>query len=91
MASFWRQTLDRIYDVALVPSYCAPGYNLRRQLWSDPDLSIDMSGRVCIVTGANLNRTFSAEQLVARGADVVMVCRNPERGQKAQQEVSALA
>lgn len=92
MASFWRLALDRIYDAALVPSYCAPGFNLRRQMWNDPDLSVDMTGHVCIVTGANsgIGRA-TAEQLIHRGADVVMVCRNPERGQVARQELRSLA
>ena len=91
MAPLWNKALDRLYDAALIPSYCAPGYRLRRQAWTDPELKVDMTGKVCVVTGANsgIGRA-TAEALAVRGADVILVCRNPERGLTAQKEIQAL-
>jgi NAD(P)-dependent dehydrogenase (short-subunit alcohol dehydrogenase family) len=46
-----------------------------------------MSG-ICVVTGANSGIGFEASrQLAERGATVVMVCRNPERGEAARASV----
>ncbi|MBN1409415.1 MAG: SDR family oxidoreductase [Spirochaetales bacterium] len=48
----------------------------------------DMSGKVCMVTGANsgIGRE-TALQLARMRANVVMVCRDRERGEKAQREI----
>ncbi len=47
-----------------------------------------MTAKVCVITGANsgIGRAASAS-LAASGQTVVMLCRNPERGQAAQQAV----
>jgi NAD(P)-dependent dehydrogenase (short-subunit alcohol dehydrogenase family) len=45
---------------------------------------MDMTGRRCVVTGANTGIGFAiATALAGRGATVVLVCRNPERGEAA--------
>ena len=44
-----------------------------------------MVSKICVVTGANSGIGFEASrQLAERGATVVMVCRNPERGDAAR-------
>ena len=49
-----------------------------------------MTGRVCLVTGANAGvGKATATGLARMGATVVMVCRNLERGETAQAEISA--
>ena len=49
-----------------------------------------MSGKVCLVTGANAGIGRSTAIGLARmGATVVMVCRNRERGETAQTEIAA--
>ncbi len=90
MASPWNIALDHFYDATLIPSYCAPGYKLRRRTWKDPEIRVDLSGKVCIVTGANsgIGRA-TAEALAKRGAHVVMVCRNAERGRQALTEIQS--
>ncbi len=47
-----------------------------------------MTAKVCVITGANsgIGRAASVA-LAASGQTVVMICRNPERGQAAQQAV----
>jgi NAD(P)-dependent dehydrogenase (short-subunit alcohol dehydrogenase family) len=47
-----------------------------------------MRGRVCVITGANrgIGRA-TALGLARRGATVVMLCRDPERGERAQDDV----
>ena len=49
-----------------------------------------MTGRVCLVTGANAGvGKATATGLARMGATVVMVCRNLERGETAQAEIAA--
>ena len=49
-----------------------------------------MTGRVCLVTGANAGiGKATATGLARMGATVVMVCRNRERGETAQAEIVA--
>jgi NAD(P)-dependent dehydrogenase (short-subunit alcohol dehydrogenase family) len=51
---------------------------------------IDMSGKVCVVTGANSGiGKETAEGLARMGATVVMVCRDPERGRAALESIKA--
>lgn len=49
-----------------------------------------MDGRVCFVTGANsgIGKAMATE-LARRGAELVMVCRNPDKAEAARQELVA--
>ena len=50
----------------------------------------DMTGRVCLVTGATDGHGRAvAEQLARRGADVVLLGRNAEKCQRVQAEIAA--
>jgi NAD(P)-dependent dehydrogenase (short-subunit alcohol dehydrogenase family) len=55
---------------------------------SKADSGLSMKGKICIVTGANsgLGRA-SALALAQMGANVVMLCRNRERGEAARIEI----
>lgn len=47
-----------------------------------------MTGKVCVVTGANAGLGFeTAKALAEMGATVVMVCRSESKGRRAQQEI----
>lgn len=74
--------LDELLDRTIVPSYTRLGYALRRSTWDDSDLDVDLTGQVCIVTGASsgLGRS-TAEGLASRGARVYMLVRNPSKGE----------
>ena len=49
---------------------------------------IDMSGKICLVTGANSGiGKETALGLAKQGATVVLVCRNPRKGEQARQEI----
>jgi len=61
---------------------------MKEQLTTD----VSMAGRVCIVTGANSGVGFeTALQLGRHGAHLVMVCRNPQRGEDAKARIEAVA
>ncbi len=52
-------------------------------------LTTDMAGKVCTVTGANSGiGYFAALKLAEMGAEVAMVCRNPERGKEAAKKIA---
>ncbi len=47
-----------------------------------------MNGKICLITGANSGiGKFTALELAKLGSHVVMICRNYERGVKAQKEI----
>src|SRR3954471_23316264 len=52
-------------------------------------MALDLSGRVCVVTGANRGIGHAtAEGLARLGAQVVLVCRRKEDGEAASREIS---
>jgi NAD(P)-dependent dehydrogenase (short-subunit alcohol dehydrogenase family) len=81
---------DTLLDSTVLLSYTRIGYALRQWMWHDADIDVDMTGKTCIVTGANSGLGFvTAQQLAALGASVTMVARNPARGQSARDEIIA--
>ncbi|MFX1495758.1 MAG: SDR family NAD(P)-dependent oxidoreductase, partial [Promethearchaeota archaeon] len=50
--------------------------------------TIRMEGKICMITGANSGiGKATALGLAELGAGIVMICRNKERGEIAQQEI----
>ncbi|MGD2039459.1 MAG: SDR family oxidoreductase [Anaerolineae bacterium] len=74
--------LDTLLDRTIVPSYTKLGFALRQGTWDESDLDVDLSGQVCIVTGASsgLGRS-TAEGLARLGARVYLLVRNPSKGE----------
>jgi len=76
------RTFDTLLDKTVVFSYTRLGYTLRQIAWDDADMKVDMTGQVCIVTGATsgLGRS-TAEGLARLGATVYMLVRNEGKGE----------
>jgi dehydrogenase/reductase SDR family member 12 len=88
----WR-LLDSLIDAIVVPSYGNTGYRFRRAtLWNDSDLAVDLTGKVCAITGANSGIGLAAAlQLAKRGATIYLLVRNLERGAAAQARIREAA
>lgn len=55
--------------------------------WTTADIP-DQSGRIALITGANSGLGLeTARALAARGATVLLACRDPRRGEQARQEL----
>lgn len=81
--------LRTIIEGALPLSFSRPGFRSRRERFEREDLAVDLTGKVCLITGGNagLGRA-AARELAARGATTYLLCRNVERGAKAAQELT---
>lgn len=82
--------VDTLLDRTIVPGYSKIGYALRRTWWS-ADLPADsLLGHTVAITGANSGLGKATAIGAARlGADIRMLCRDVERGEKARAEVLA--
>jgi NAD(P)-dependent dehydrogenase (short-subunit alcohol dehydrogenase family) len=80
--------LDSLIEKTVLLSFSRIGFSLRRFFWNPDDLAVNMSGKTCIVTGANSGLGFETSKQLARlGARLYMLVRDPVRGEKARQEV----
>ena len=85
---FWNTVLDK----SIVFSFDKSGYTRHAKAFRTDDVPADLSHRHIVVTGANSGIGFAAAEVwAARGAQVTLVCRNPERGRVAQKALSALS
>jgi NAD(P)-dependent dehydrogenase (short-subunit alcohol dehydrogenase family) len=87
-----RGTLTRIFntllDKTVVLSYTQLGYALRRPLWKDADLDVDMTDQVCMVTGASSGMgRATAEGLARLGATVTMLARDEGKGGRVREDI----
>jgi NAD(P)-dependent dehydrogenase (short-subunit alcohol dehydrogenase family) len=79
--------VDTALDLGILPGFSAIGYRARKRLFGwDADR---LEGRSVMVTGANagIGKAIALE-LSRRGAEVHMVCRNPEKGEAAREEIA---
>jgi len=80
--------LDRGLDFAIVPGFSRVGYSVRSRRWSSQPQS-GVAGSTVLVTGGGGGIGAAACELFARGgANVHMLVRNRERGEKARAEIS---
>jgi dehydrogenase/reductase SDR family protein 12 len=80
--------LDSLIEKTVLMSFSRIGYSIRRYSWNPDDLVVDMSGKTCIVTGANSGLGFETSKQLARlGAKVYMLVRDPVKGERAWREV----
>lgn len=77
-----------VLDVSPVGSFDRLGF-ARHALAFDPaDLDVDLTGRRVVVTGANSGIGYATSLALADlGAEVTLLCRNPERAEDAVQKI----
>src|SRR6185436_8223523 len=73
-----------VLDRTILFSFDRSGFLRHARSFRPGDLDVDLTGRRCVVTGANsgIGRA-AATALAARGAEVWLVCRDRGRGEEA--------
>lgn len=84
------RALSLVVDPTIVLSFSRPGYSIHALSFDAEDLSVDLSQRRCLITGANQGIGFeTALQLARLGAEVMLLCRSLERGEAAVARIRA--
>jgi NAD(P)-dependent dehydrogenase (short-subunit alcohol dehydrogenase family) len=88
-AQLWLgRALSRVVDPFVVSSFDRTGFRIHSLTFQPDDLDVDLSGRRCIVTGANSGiGCETALALADLGAETVLVCRSRDRGEEAVQRI----
>jgi len=80
--------LGRVVDPLIVPSFDRTGFRIHSLGFRSGDLEVDLSGRRCLITGANSGIGFeTALALADLGAEVVLLCRDRGRGEAALEKI----
>lgn len=83
-----RNGRDALLDASIVCSFDRNGFERHARSFAARDLEVDLTGRVCLVTGANSGIGYETSLALAqRGASVWMLCRDRARGAHALAEV----
>ena len=78
------RALAMLVDPTIVLSFDRTGFAIHALAFRPEDLDVDLSGRRCLVTGANSGIGFeTALALADLGAEVGLLCRSRERGEAA--------
>jgi NAD(P)-dependent dehydrogenase (short-subunit alcohol dehydrogenase family) len=82
------KALSCLLDPTIVLSFDRFGFAIHALAFLPDDLDVDMTGKRCLVTGANSGIGFeTARALADLGAEVVLLCRSGERGDQAAQRI----
>jgi NAD(P)-dependent dehydrogenase (short-subunit alcohol dehydrogenase family) len=88
MARVLGRGLGRLVDPTIVLSFDRTGFRIHSLSFEPGDLEVDLSGRRCLVTGANSGIGYEASLALAElGAEVVLLCRSVERGEAAAERI----
>jgi NAD(P)-dependent dehydrogenase (short-subunit alcohol dehydrogenase family) len=80
--------VDKFLDGSIVLSFDRSGFRRHAASFAASDLDVDLTGHVCLVTGANSGIGFqTALGLAARRATVWLLCRNRQRADNAVREI----
>lgn len=78
------EVLSRAVDPFVVGSFDRTGFRIHSLTFRPDDLAVDLSGKRCLVTGANSGIGFETSLALADlGAEVLLLCRSRERGEQA--------
>jgi dehydrogenase/reductase SDR family protein 12 len=82
------RALSRVVDPFIVSSFDRTGFRIHSLTFQPDDLDVDLSGKRCIVTGANSGIGYeTALALADLGAEVVLGCRSRDRGDEAVRQI----
>lgn len=82
--------LDQVLDASVVLSFDRTGFRRHSRAFVPTDLSVSLAGKVVLVTGANSGLGLATtRRLAALGAQLWMLCRDMERGERALAAVRA--
>lgn len=83
------QIASFILDKTILFSFDKTGYRLHKTQFNESDLDVDLAGFVAAVTGANSGMGYETSLFLAQhGAEVHMLCRNEEYGEKAKKRIA---
>ncbi len=90
LLAFASRAISRVIDPLIVPSFDRNGFRLHALGFDPDDLQVDLAGRRCLVTGANSGIGYeTALALADLGGEVLLLCRDPERGRGAAESIIA--
>jgi NAD(P)-dependent dehydrogenase (short-subunit alcohol dehydrogenase family) len=82
------RALSTLLDPTIVLSFDRTGHRVHSLGFRPDDLDVDLSGQRCLVTGANSGIGFAAALgLADLGAELVLLCRDRERGEAAAADI----
>jgi dehydrogenase/reductase SDR family member 12 len=85
-----RNGRDAVLDASILCSFDRSGFRRHSRSFDAGDLDVDLTDRVCLVTGANSGIGFETSRALAeRGATVWLLCRDPQRGREAAERLRA--
>jgi dehydrogenase/reductase SDR family protein 12 len=88
LAPLAAKALSRVLDPTIVLSFDRSGFQRHALGFDAADLECDLSGRRAVITGANSGIGFeTALALADLGAEVVLACRNEQRGLAARDAI----
>jgi dehydrogenase/reductase SDR family protein 12 len=88
IASLFSSLAGPLLDATVVLSFDRTGYRVHALGFDEADLDVDLTGKVCAVTGANAGLGEAiATALAARGARVWLLCRDAGRAEAASQRI----
>jgi NAD(P)-dependent dehydrogenase (short-subunit alcohol dehydrogenase family) len=80
--------LSRLIDPTIAFSFDRTGFAVHSLGFDERDLDVTLDERRCAVTGANAGIGYeTARALADLGAEVILLCRNSERGEQAAETI----
>mgnify|MGYP000707358631 CR=1 FL=1 len=88
MTNWFFKTLETGLKPLIPLSYGSPGFKIKQKNFAPEELQVDMTGKICLVTGANSGIGFeTALAFAQKGAEVWLLCRNEQRGEAAREKI----